>query len=100
MSTATRTATQSSRPAGALGRLDAPALRCLRSSGRARRPAPTAPSEEESVPIQPPSRAELTRIAEEYRLGLSEEELDVFAEIAGPTLTGFVRLDELPDESL
>ena len=55
---------------------------------------------ENSVPIQPPSRAELARIAEEYRLGLSEEELDVFAELAGPTLAGFGRLDELPDESL
>jgi amidase len=55
---------------------------------------------EDSVPIQPPSRAELARIADEYRLGLSEEELVTFAELAGPTLAGFERLDELPDERL
>ena len=30
------------------------------------------------MPIQPPSRAELARIAEEYRLGLSDEELATF----------------------
>ena len=52
------------------------------------------------MPIQPPSRAELARIAEEYRLGLSDEELATFTELAGPTLAGFARLDELPDESL
>ena len=47
------------------------------------------------MPIQPPSRAELARIAEEYRLGLSEGELATFAELAGPTLAGFARIDEL-----
>jgi amidase len=52
------------------------------------------------VPIQPPSHAELVRIADEYRLGLSEQELAMFAELAGPALAGFGRLDELPDESL
>ena len=52
------------------------------------------------MPIQPPSRAELARIAEAYHLGLSEEELATFAELAGPTLAGFGRLDELPDEAL
>ena len=52
------------------------------------------------MPIQPPSRAELMRIAEAYHLGLSEEELATFAELAGPTLAGLGRLDELPDEAL
>jgi amidase len=55
---------------------------------------------EEIVPIQPPSRAELARIAEAYHLGLSEDELATFDELAGPTLAGFGRLDELPDEAL
>jgi hypothetical protein len=41
---------------------------------------------EEIVPIQPPSRAELARIAEAYHLSLSEDELATFAELAGPTL--------------
>ena len=52
------------------------------------------------MPIQPPSRAELARIAEEYMLGLSDEELSTFAELAGPSLAGFARLDELADETL
>ena len=52
------------------------------------------------MPIQSPSRAELARIAEAYHLGLSEDELATFSELAGPTLTGFGRLDELPDETL
>src|SRR5215211_6060684 len=55
---------------------------------------------EDSVPIQPPSRAELARVAEEYGLGLSEEELVIFAGLVGPTLAGFGRLDELADERL
>jgi amidase len=33
-------------------------------------------------------------------LGLSDEELATFTELAAPTLAGFARLDELPDESL
>ena len=52
------------------------------------------------MPIQPPSRAELARVAEEYGLGLSEEELVTFAGLVGPTLAGFGRLDELADERL
>src|SRR5215217_9270625 len=52
------------------------------------------------MPVQPPSRAELERLADAYGLGLTEEELATFAEFAGPTLAGFSRLDELPDERL
>ena len=55
---------------------------------------------EDSVPIQPPSRAELGRIAEAYHISLSEDELATFGELAGPTLAGFGRIDELPDEEL
>jgi amidase len=52
------------------------------------------------MPVHPPSRAELARIADLYGFGLTEEELATFAELAGPTLAGFTRLDELPDEAL
>jgi amidase len=52
------------------------------------------------VPIQPPSRQELVRIAAAYHLELGEEELEAFAALAGPALAGLTRLDELPDERL
>jgi amidase len=52
------------------------------------------------VPVQPPSREELERIARAYHFDLSAEELDTFAALAGPTLARFGRLDELPDETL
>ncbi len=52
------------------------------------------------MPVQPPTQAQLERIAEAYRITLTEEELAVFTEAAGPTLAGFRRLDELPDETL
>jgi amidase len=52
------------------------------------------------VPVQPPSRQELERIAEQYHLALTAEELDTFSAAAPATLAGFSRLDELPDEHL
>jgi amidase len=52
------------------------------------------------VPVQPPSRQELQRIAREFHFDLSDEELDTFAAAAPVTLAGFRRLDELPDEHL
>jgi len=52
------------------------------------------------MPVQPPTRAQLERIAAVYRMQLTEEELATFSEAAGPTLAGFRRLDELPDEIL
>jgi amidase len=52
------------------------------------------------MPVQPPSPEELTRIAREYNIELTAEELATFSELAGPTLAGFTRIDELPDEVL
>ena len=52
------------------------------------------------MPVQPPSRQELVRIAQQFELELSEAELETFAELSAPTLAGFSRLDELPDERL
>jgi amidase len=52
------------------------------------------------MPVQPPTREQLERIAAVYRMQLTEEELATFAEAAGSTLAGFRRLDELPDEVL
>jgi amidase len=52
------------------------------------------------VPVQPPSRQELERIAEQFHLKLSDDELETFAAAAPATLAGFTRLDELPDEHL
>src|SRR4051812_25766743 len=52
------------------------------------------------MPVQPPSREQLEWIAESLHMPLTEEELEVFAAAAGPTLATFRRLDELPDEHL
>ena len=53
------------------------------------------------MPVQPPSRQELQRIAEQqFGFSLSDEELETFAAAAPGTLAGFTRLDELPDEHL
>jgi amidase len=52
------------------------------------------------MPVQPPTREQLERIAAVYRMQLTEEELATFAEAAGSTLAGFRRLDELADEVL
>ena len=52
------------------------------------------------MPIQPPSRQQLEWIADALHITLTEEELDVFTEAAGPALAGLARLDELPDEQL
>jgi amidase len=52
------------------------------------------------MPIQPPTRQQLEWLADTFHLTLTEEELDVFEEAAGPALAGFTRLDELPDEHL
>ena len=52
------------------------------------------------MPIQPPSRQQLEWIADALHITLTEEELDVFTEAAGPALAGLSRLDELPDEQL
>jgi amidase len=50
------------------------------------------------VPVQPPSRQELQRIAARFDFALSDAELETFAAAAPATLAGFGRLDELPDE--
>jgi amidase len=52
------------------------------------------------MPVQPPTREQLERIAAVYRMQLTEEELATFVEAAGSTLAGFRRLDELADEVL
>jgi amidase len=52
------------------------------------------------MPVQPPSSAELARIARAYHLDLTEEELATYTELAGPSLAGLARLDELADELL
>src|SRR4051795_2737626 len=52
------------------------------------------------MPVQPPTRQQLEWIADSLHMPLTEEELDVFMEAAVPTLAGFRRLDELPDEQL
>ena len=52
------------------------------------------------MPVQPPTREQLERIAAVYRMQLTDDELATFAEAAAPTLAGFRRLDELPDEVL
>jgi amidase len=52
------------------------------------------------VPVNPPSREELQRIARQYHFELSEAELETFAAVAPATLAGFGRLDELPDAML
>ena len=52
------------------------------------------------MPVQPPTRQQLEWIADSLHMPLTDDELDTFTEIAGPTLAGFRRLDELPDERL
>ncbi|MDX6723741.1 MAG: amidase, partial [Solirubrobacteraceae bacterium] len=52
------------------------------------------------MPVQPPSPEELARIARQFNMELTAEELAAFTELAGPTLAGFTRIDELPDEVL
>ena len=52
------------------------------------------------MPVQPPNRQQLEWIADTLHMQLTEEELDVFEAAVGPTLAGFGRLDELPDEQL
>ena len=52
------------------------------------------------MPVQPPTREQLERIAAAYRMVLTEDELAVFAEAAAATLAAFGRLDELADEVL
>ena len=52
------------------------------------------------MPVHPPSRAELTRIAASFHMELGDDELAAFAEMAGPALAGYTRLDELEDEAL
>ena len=53
------------------------------------------------MPLQPPSREELQRIArEQFHFDLTDEELETFAAAAPATLAGYGRLDELPDEHL
>ena len=52
------------------------------------------------MPVQPPTRPELVRLAQAFHMQLGEDELATFAELAGPTLAGFRRLDELADEVL
>ena len=53
------------------------------------------------MPVQPPSRQELQRIADAVRPHAHRRGArDVRRGGAGPTLAGFARLDELPDEPL
>jgi amidase len=50
--------------------------------------------------IQPPSREDVERIAKSFHLTLTDEELQAFDALFGPTAAGYERLDELEDESL
>ena len=52
------------------------------------------------MPVQPPTRQQLEWIADALHMQLTEEELDVFEEIVGPSFEAFRRLDDLPDSSL
>lgn len=52
------------------------------------------------MPVQPPTRQQLERLAETFHLTLTDEELEVFSAAAGPALAGFTRLDEYADEHL
>src|SRR4051812_32925496 len=52
------------------------------------------------MPVQPPTREQLERIAAAYRMVLTDDELAVFTEAAAATVAGFGRLDELADEVL
>jgi amidase len=55
-----------------------------------------APDREESVvPVQPPSPSELARIAASYGIELEGTELEQVTELAGATVAGYGRLDEL-----
>jgi amidase len=52
------------------------------------------------MPIQPPSRDELTEIASAFELHLTDEEVEAFYALVEPTAAGYARLDELEDETL
>src|SRR3954449_9462714 len=52
------------------------------------------------MPIQPPSRADVERIAQAFQLTLTEEELATFDATVAPTAAAYARLDELEDETL
>src|SRR3954451_20766518 len=52
------------------------------------------------MPVQPPTRQQLEWIADSLHMPLTEEELDVFMEAAGPTLAGCRRLREAPGEQV
>src|SRR4051794_40985519 len=52
------------------------------------------------MPVHPPTRHELVRLARTFHMELGEDELATFADLAGPVLGGFARLDELADEVL
>ena len=52
------------------------------------------------MPIQRPSRDELTEIASAFELHLSDEEVEAFYALVEPTAAGYARLDELEDETL
>jgi amidase len=52
------------------------------------------------MPIQPPSRADVERIAKAFELTLTDEEIAAFDAVVGPTAAGYARLDELDDETL
>ncbi|MBV9197631.1 MAG: amidase [Solirubrobacterales bacterium] len=52
------------------------------------------------MPIQPPSREELARLASVFGLHLSDEEVEAFFAVAQPTAASYARLDELDDERL
>jgi amidase len=52
------------------------------------------------VPVNPPTRPELDRLAKSFHLDLHPDELDAISELAGAVLGGFRRLDEYADETL
>jgi amidase len=52
------------------------------------------------MPVQPPTRRRLERLAETFNLTLTESELEVFSAAAGPALAALTRLDEYADEQL
>jgi amidase len=52
------------------------------------------------MPIEPPSRADVERIAQAFELTLSDDEIAAFDALVAPTAAGYARLDELDDETL
>lgn len=52
------------------------------------------------MPVEPPTPSDLARVAAEYGFELTAEQAAEYAELAGPTLEAFARLDELAAPTL